>query len=299
MRVASAPGRCGILGNPSDIYGGAVLSCSLPLRATCRLIPAEQEEPPEDPLLWRAARRFSPPTEPMRVEWETTIPRSSGLSGSTALLAATMLALAGELDDPLEFAFRVRRAEWEGAGITCGWQDATMIACGGLNLLDFSGFTPDAPGSAAGVVRPIEAELPFLLVTTGVERLSGSVHGPMLARWRAGESAVVEGMREIAGLAPLGAQTLVAGDYGTLAALMARNHAIVRGLGGSGAPIERLIKRCLHHGALAAKLAGAGLGGTVVALTDDAERLRRGLAEDGYTRFARPEIAPGARLEPA
>jgi galactokinase len=35
MRViATAPGRCGVLGNPTDMYGGSVLSCSLSERAT-------------------------------------------------------------------------------------------------------------------------------------------------------------------------------------------------------------------------------------------------------------------------
>ncbi len=31
--VCSAPGRCGIIGNPTDMYGGAVLSCSVGMRA--------------------------------------------------------------------------------------------------------------------------------------------------------------------------------------------------------------------------------------------------------------------------
>ena len=29
----SAPGRCGIVGNPSDMYGGSVISCSISERA--------------------------------------------------------------------------------------------------------------------------------------------------------------------------------------------------------------------------------------------------------------------------
>jgi galactokinase len=35
--VASAPGRCGVLGNPTDMYGGSVISCSTRERAFCEL----------------------------------------------------------------------------------------------------------------------------------------------------------------------------------------------------------------------------------------------------------------------
>ena len=38
--VCSAPGRAGIIGNPTDMYGGAVLSCSVAMRARVTITPA-------------------------------------------------------------------------------------------------------------------------------------------------------------------------------------------------------------------------------------------------------------------
>jgi galactokinase len=35
--TASSPGRCGLVGNPTDMYGGTVISCSTEERATCVL----------------------------------------------------------------------------------------------------------------------------------------------------------------------------------------------------------------------------------------------------------------------
>src|SRR5579862_4468110 len=35
--VTSAPGRCGIVGNPTDMYGGSVISCTVQERAECGL----------------------------------------------------------------------------------------------------------------------------------------------------------------------------------------------------------------------------------------------------------------------
>ena len=37
--VCSAPGRAGIIGNPTDMYGGAVLSCSVAMRARVTVTP--------------------------------------------------------------------------------------------------------------------------------------------------------------------------------------------------------------------------------------------------------------------
>ncbi|MFI5386885.1 MAG: mevalonate kinase [Fimbriimonadales bacterium] len=319
MRVfeASAPGRAGIIGNPSDIYGGVVVSCSVPARARCRLTLGTGEERfPEDRRLWDAAlNRFpiggldksdgldeSDNADSASVEWTTEIPRSSGISGSTALLAATLacvLAARGEahrLEDKVAFAELLRDIERHDAGIVCGYQDAYMIVHGGLQRMDFAGKRPDDPGTPARL-RPIGADLPFLLVTTGVERLSGAVHGPMAERWMKGERAVIDGMERIADLGRAGAEALSHADWPQLAALMKENHQIIAALGGSGNEIDDLIQACGRNGAMAAKLAGAGLGGTVIALTHDPVELEHELRSEGYRRFMRPQIAPGLRLE--
>lgn len=302
---AEAPGRCGILGNPSDIYGGKVLSASVPVLNRCTLVLGFPGPLPDDLRLWNAAvARFPMPDPGFWVEWDCDIPRSSGISGSTALLAstlATLLAARGEppaLDTPegrIAFAELVRDVERHDAGVMCGFQDAYMIVHGGTQLMDFAGKTPVKRGPPARL-RPIDAPLPFLLVTTGVERLSGSVHGPMAERWLRGERLVVDSIEEISKLAEPGAEALISGDYKALAEAMNTNQALIRELGGSGDPVDLLVERSIGHGAMAAKLAGAGMGGTIIALTEDPAGLEAKLREDGYTRFIRPQAVPGVRL---
>lgn len=301
---ASAPGRCGIIGAPSDIYGGHVVSCSVPMRATCRLTFGQGESLPEDLTLWRAATvRF--PVAPCRVEWTSDVPRSSGLAGSTALLAATLACLLKARNEPPDlcsiegksrFAELVRDVEFKEAGVVCGYQDAYMGVFGGLQSMDFAGKHPIHSGPLP-TMTPLTADLPFLLVTTGVERLSGSVHGPMRDRWLNGDAEVRGCIERIAELGREGASALVRGDWANLAPMMDENQALIKQMGGSGEAIDRLIGACKGCGALGARLAGAGMGGTVIALTHDPEGLEAGLRAKGYDRFARPEAVEGVRYE--
>jgi galactokinase/mevalonate kinase-like predicted kinase len=297
---ASAPGRCGIIGNPSDIYGGVVVSCSIPARAHCRLTLGGEARFPEDRRLWDAAIKRFPLNEPVAVEWSTEIPRSSGLSGSTALLAATLacvLAARGEssvLDDKVQFAELLRDIELHDAGIMCGYQDAYMIVHGGIRHMDFAGKHPVEPGPPA-TLQELQTNLPFLLITTGVERLSGAVHGPMSERWLRGERVVLDGIAKIADLGKLGSEALVSKNWEELAGLMRENHSIVAELGGSGDEIDRLVSDCQANGAIAAKLAGAGLGGTVIALTMAPDELEARLRQRGYQLFMQPRAEGGIR----
>jgi galactokinase/mevalonate kinase-like predicted kinase len=260
---------------------------------------------PEDLRLWNAAiKRFPLPADGVRVEWESEIPRSSGISGSTALLASTLAAVLEIRGEPPDvataegrsaFAELVRDVERHDAGVMCGYQDAYMIVHGGIQLMDFAGKHPVEAGPPARL-EAIDAPLPFLLITTGVERLSGSVHGPMSERWMGGERLVVESIAEISNLAAPGAAALVSGDYRSLAEAMNANQSLIRELGGSGDSVDLLVERAMRHGAMAAKLAGAGMGGTIIALTEDPAGLEARLRDDGYTRFIAPKSVPGVQI---
>jgi mevalonate kinase len=134
---------------------------------------------------------------------------------------------------------------------------------------------------------------------TGVQHASSAVHRPLRERWLDGEAVVVEGYKRITEIARTGKKALLLRDWEQLGQLMNENHAVQRDLGGSGESNERLISAALKAGALGAKLAGAGDGGTIIALWPWAEMtpLQEALYEAGASAIFYPEVGPGVMIE--
>ncbi len=324
--ICSAPGRAGIIGNPTDMYGGAVLSCSVPMRArvtltanarlslqtngqTCAIAGRADLRPRGDAFdVARAVLDYLRlPRLECHIHYESDIPERSGMAGSTALVVAllqALLAWRGEYPSPYQLAERARYIELNYLKVVCGYQDAYMCTFGGLNYMDFRGkqFYRQAEAELFATVEqmaPFIPQLPFVLAFTGVRHASSGVHKPLRERWLEGDPVVVEGYRRIAELALTGKKALLMGDWPLLGRVMNDNHAIQRALGGSGESNERLIAAALEAGAPGAKLAGAGDGGTIIALwpVPDASWLERALLDAGATALYRPAVMPGAIVE--
>lgn len=324
MIRSSAPGRCGLVGNPTDGYGGTVLSSTLAERASVELHPRDEEPDilleicgyteriasEEDLALngsyadvAKAVLTAYPRAmeRPFHLRADTTVPMQAGLAGSTAMLIAILGAVLRALElsaTPYEIAESARDIEFNIMNCVCGFQDQYMAVFGGLNCLDFEDKDPLAAGERVfGTVEHLETFLPhvpLLLANTGVQRHSGSVHKGLREQWIEGEPAVVEGYREIARMARDGKVALLSGDWARFGALMNANHAIQRDLGGSGEANERLIAAALDAGALGAKLAGAGKGGTIIALHEDLDFLSQRLEAAGAVRLL--PVIPSAGL---
>ena len=112
-------------------------------------------------------------------------------------------------------------------------------------------------------------------------------------RWVAGEPLVVQSYREIAALGRRGRQAVIDGNLGALGHLMNENHALVAALGGSGEANDRLICAAREAGAYGAKLAGAGGGGTILALCEYTDRVTAALRQAGAVSVTTPAPVPG------
>lgn len=325
MIRASAPGRCGLVGNPTDGYGGTVISSSLAERAVVEITPADDIlldvcgyqasiSRPEDLTLTdsftdvaKAIFTFFPATvqeHRFHLRAWTTVPIQAGLAGSTTMLIAILGATLRLLEislTPYEIAETARHIEFNLMNCVCGFGDQYMAVFGGLNYLDFRDKEPaSGPGPTYGTVEnlePLVPELPLVLASTGVRRHSGTVHSGLRERWIAGDPEVVLGYLRAARLARDAKTALLAGDWRGLGALMNENHAIQRDLGGSGEVNEQLIATALGVGAWGAKLAGAGKGGTIIAAHEDPDYLARKLQEQGAARVLRVVPSEGLIVE--
>jgi len=317
----SAPGRCGIIGNPTDMYGGAVISCTVPYRAHVCISPCDALElktqgqivriTGEDDLrlrgdLFDVARAVLDYLRDddlrCQISYASEVPIGAGVSSSTALTVAILYGLLrfrGLNYSLYRVAELARYAELNHLRIICGYQDAYMCTFGGLNYMDFRGkaFYRQAAEELYATIEPLAAyvphDLPMLLAHTGVMHSSDAVHRPLRERWLEGDREVREGYEAITRLAQEGKKALLLHDWERLGRLMNENHAIQRDLGGSGEENERLIKMALDYGAWGAKLAGAGGGGTIIALHPEPDALTAALSAEGVELIFRPRPVPG------
>jgi D-glycero-alpha-D-manno-heptose-7-phosphate kinase len=177
---AAAPLRISFVGGGTDlphwfeVHGGAVLSATIDHRARVRLSPRPDREveirsldhghlvayhldrgPVYDGVmdLPKAAITRMGVEGGIELELASDAPPGSGLGGSSALVTATVAALAAFADrtmDAAEVARIAHAIERDDLGIPGGWQDQYATAIGGFNLLEFS---------AAGGVRVLPLEL--------------------------------------------------------------------------------------------------------------------------------------------
>jgi glucuronokinase len=158
---------------------------------------------PESELVRATAARFGAPAA---ISWETNVPSSVGLGGSSAIAIAVLRALDPSL--PLkELALTALAVEREDLSIPGGRQDQLVQAHGGLVLMDFSE-DPD------GHVERLDSRLlPPLVVAWRAQagEPSGVAHADLRSRYGRGE------MPELAALAHEAARALRAGDRASFA----------------------------------------------------------------------------------
>ncbi|HCK09863.1 hypothetical protein MK139_15380 [bacterium] len=320
--LATAPGRAGIIGNPTDMYGGSVISCSTQERAAVLIEPSDDlsfhlssdtfiVRSPDDlkldggyfdvaksicDFLDLSDRKFS-------LRWGCNVPFSAGLSSSSAVMVSMLSAILAFFDRDEHLYSRAEMARHIELHylVLCGYQDAYMCAFGGVNYMDFRRKQfyrsfGDEPYTTMEPLAPYLNDFPFILAHTGVKRSSGTIHKPIRERWLEGDREVLRSYNRIAHLARMGKRAMLAGDWEELGELMMENHSIQKELGGSSPENDSLIKAAIEGGAMGAKLAGAGGGGTIIALATDPEQVIEAVKDSGASRILMPRPTPGVTV---
>ena len=257
MAEGSAPARAALAGNPSDLYGGAVLAVTLPsLAAHVISEPADrlQVDPP-NPLVEAAARRLGVSA---KLEWRTTIPLSVGLGGSSALAIATLRALC-ELG-PDELAELALAVEVEDLGIAAGPQDRYAQAYGGLTFMEFGGLRPECE-------RLDPVLLPPLVIgwREAAQEHSGAVHSGLR------RALDMEPVRRLAELARDARRALLARDLPEFARCVDSSFNARAELIALDPRHVEMVATARNRGASANY---TGSGGAIVAVCQDGEQCR-------------------------
>lgn len=220
--IAVCPARAAIAGNPSDGYGGAVLSVTVDdLLASAAGRPHDRfEVDARDPdlarLLDATAAEFELTTgrlPDLHLSASTTIPRSVGLAGSSALIVAALRVLASETHrswTPLELARIVLRVERERLEIAGGMQDPVVQAANRPVLMEFS-----TDGAVAVSSVDLHADLVLFVAWDPAYSESSDVAHRALRR----RAELPENRRLLEQLAELARGAAVAAERGDVATL--------------------------------------------------------------------------------
>ncbi len=298
--------RVGVLGNPSDGYFGKTISLALSnWRARVLLYPSGRLEikPSKADLpvfenlddLYRTTRwrgyyggiriiqalivRFLDycreqaielPDRNFTLEYESTIPQRLGLGGSSAIITASLRALAAyyQVEIPLPVqANLVLETETRELGVPAGLQDRVIQAYHGLVYMDFSRDLMEKRGY--GEYERLEPGLlpnVYVAARTSLSEGTEVFHNNLRERWRRGDPEVVGAMRTWAAYAEEGRTCLLERNYHRFGELIDANFDLRARIYQIDRGNLEMVRTARNSGATANF---AGSGGAIVGTYDD------------------------------
>jgi glucuronokinase len=195
------------------------------------------------------------------IEFETDIPRLVGLSGSSAIVTATMRALCRfynvEVDKPY-LPTLILSAEKEELGINAGLQDRVIQVYEGMVCMDFDRPLIESRGYGNyEELRP--PRMPPLYVAYDPRRaeMSDVPHRNLRALYESGDRLVLETMQKFRDLVDRGRAALMRGDWDALHTVNNENFDLRRRIMDIAPENQRMVDAARSTGA-SAHFSGSG-----------------------------------------
>ena len=223
----------------------------------------------------------------------TTIPRQSGLGGSASIIIAVIYALAKffnlynlndnnlpiNKDTIAEMATRVEDIDLK---ITAGYSDRYVISRGGLSFCSYVGklLHSEIGKEPLAVYDRIDKtynikSLPIIICHSGIIHNSGSIHSKLRKLYLEKNNVIQDLYKELAIISWKARYAIMKRDWKLLGSYFKQNTEIMNnimkitgfpyGIGSANNILINLVQE--HPDVYAAKLTGAGGGGSVFALT--------------------------------
>ena len=307
---ARAPGKCIVFGEHAVVRGAPELVFAIDLytQVIVRGSDRTQLNSEPEPAAWneyfRAAMADLWAKGPaIDVRTVSRIPRAAGLGSSAAFaasIAASLSAIHGGIGraELAQKSFDIERGA-QGVGSP---GDTTTVVSGGYVAVNGGPGDPiwtiHGPQHQWEVRRVPDPGWVWVVAYTGIPRSTGDAVRSVGVRLDRPDGP--ELLAEFTRVATEGIRAVANGDRSAVASLMARNQQLLREVGVSHPRIEALIEAS-RPAAEAAKLTGAGAGGSIVALPvpgREVELVRRLARAGGVPFVVRPATHGVTLVEP-
>lgn len=284
MIIAISPGKVILLGEHGVVYGKPCISVAISLKVAVNVEEYFEYTVNGQPLDEKKHTYIKKAIEtiwdgnPLALTTFSQIPSAGGLGSSAAITTASVAALltlknAFNKEEVARKSFEVEYEVQNGASPN----DTSACSYGGGILT----WAKEMPGALWDITRNgrtwhiYAVDVPDMTIVIGNTGIKSKT--PLLLKKIRKcvdhSSFGAELLEEMEQIVVEGKRALQQRDFVRLGELMNENQRILHTLGASSKEIDRLLTVSLKAGAYGAKLTGAGGGGSMIALTDEPERV--------------------------
>lgn len=291
MIEASSPAKAILFGEHAVVYGKPAIAIALDRRISVSIKESNRTTVDGKGLAQRRNRYVRWAIEnlwegpPLEIRTRSHIPSASGLGSSAALSCSVAGALreyskrfdpAGVASDAFEMEYNVQG----GASPT----DTSCSAHGGGILVSFEKGDDHlwSLGKKEKLWHIHDVEPPNMSLVVGYTKKPSITHiqvGKVRGFYERSGFAK-ETVQEIGDLVTDAYKAIMDGDMVRIGELMTRNHSLLTILGASSKELQKLVEAASPH-SFGAKMTGAGGGGSMIALTDNVEKVSDAISARG------------------